>query len=91
MLIKRGLQLRVRHFDIGVASGRSSRLSNIQRELTVPKAYTQLNEGNRHLIYEVVIREAISSEVAAQINKRHSAVWREVVRNTGLPLGGLYL
>lgn len=50
----------------------------------MPKTYTRLTEEERYQIYEGVTEKRSHREIAALINKHHSAVSREVKRNTGL-------
>lgn len=50
----------------------------------MPKTYTRLTEDERYQIYEGVTEKRSHREIAELINKHHSTVSREVVRNTGL-------
>jgi len=50
----------------------------------MPKTYTRLTEDERYQIYEGVTKSQSHREIATAINKHHSAVSREVIRNTGL-------
>ncbi len=50
----------------------------------MPKTYTRLTEEERYQIYEGVTEKYSHREIAAQINKHHSTVSREIKRNTGL-------
>jgi len=50
----------------------------------MPKTYTRLTEDERYQIYEGVTESRSHREIAALISKHHSAVSREVKRNTGL-------
>jgi len=50
----------------------------------MPKTYTRLTEEERYQIYEGVTEKRSHREIATLINKHHSAVSREVKRNTGL-------
>lgn len=50
----------------------------------MPKTYTRLTEDERYQIYEGVTEKRSHREIATLINKHHSAVSREVKRNTGL-------
>jgi len=50
----------------------------------MPKTYTRLTEDERYQIYEGVTESQSHREIASLINKYHSAVSREVRRNTGL-------
>ncbi|MBL4898880.1 MAG: helix-turn-helix domain-containing protein [Colwellia sp.] len=67
-----------------MASGRSSRSTKTQCGITMPKTYTRLTEEERYQIYERVAEKWSHREIAAQINKHHSTISREVKRNTGL-------
>ena len=48
------------------------------------KTYTRLTEDERYQIYEGVAEKRSHPEIATLISKHHSAVSREVKRNTGL-------
>jgi transposase, IS30 family len=50
----------------------------------MPKTYTRLTEDERYQIYEGVTEKRSHREIALLLNKHHSTVSREVVRNTGL-------
>ena len=50
----------------------------------MPKTYTRLTEDERYQIYEGVIEKRSHREIATSINKHHSTVSKEVIRNTGL-------
>jgi IS30 family transposase len=50
----------------------------------MPKTYTRLTEEERYQIYEGVTEKRSHREIAALINKHHSTVSREVIRNKGL-------
>lgn len=50
----------------------------------MPKTYTRLTEEERYQIYEGVTEKRSHREIASLIHKHHSAVSREVKRNTGL-------
>jgi IS30 family transposase len=50
----------------------------------MPKTYTRLTEDERYQIYEGVTENQSHRAIALLINKHHSAVSREVKRNTGL-------
>lgn len=50
----------------------------------MPKTYTRLTEDERYQIYEGVTEKRSHREIGILINKHHSAVSREVERNTGL-------
>ena len=50
----------------------------------MPKTYTRLTEDERYQIYEGVTEKRSHREIALLLNKHHSTISREVVRNKGL-------
>jgi hypothetical protein len=69
---------------ISVASGRHSRSTKTQCEITMSKLYTRLTEDERYQIYEGVTEKRSHREIAIQIKKHHSTIFNEVKRNKGL-------
>jgi IS30 family transposase len=67
-----------------MASGRNSRSTKTQCEITMPETYTRLTEEERYQIYEGVTEKRSHRKIATLINKHHSTVSKEVKRNTGL-------
>ena len=67
-----------------MASGRNSRSTKAQCEITMPQTYTRLTEDERYQIYEGVTEKRSHREIATLINKHHSTVSKEVKRNKGL-------
>ena len=47
------------------------------------KAYTRLTEEERYQIYEGLTEKRSHREIASLINRHHSAVSKEIKRNTG--------
>jgi IS30 family transposase len=57
-----------------MASGRNSRSTKTQCEITMPESYTRLTKDERYQIYEGVTEKRSHREIAVLINKYHSTV-----------------
>ncbi|MBT3811957.1 MAG: helix-turn-helix domain-containing protein, partial [Gammaproteobacteria bacterium] len=55
-----------------MASGRNSRSTKTQCEITMPETYTRLTEEERYQIYEGVTEKRSHRKIATLINKHHS-------------------